>query len=156
MVILGLDPGLSTGFAIFDGPDMVDNGVIPGGLEGFWDWMSQRTMHDNFPPDQIICERYVPLEGFRGIDQTYSLEVQGAIRTIAHMRNIPVTLQLRSDKATLFGQSELGDKGEQERREWLEERGLTFEAAHDMDAATHVLVSQKRARDMDFWNRYWA
>ena len=154
---LGLDPGKTTGFAMFCDTEMVAAGGIEGGFDGFIEWWHAPRGFAPVPNDmdQLIIERYVPLEGFRGIDQTYSLEVQGAARTLAHLVDIQVKLQLRSDKAVLFGQEETGDKGAAERRAWLAERGLIFDPAtsHAMDAATHVLVSAKR--DPAFWNRYW-
>lgn len=155
---LGLDPGKTTGFAMFCDTSMVAAGSIPGGFEGFVEWWFTERGFAPRPQDmgRLVIERYVPLEGFRGIDQTYSLEVQGAARTLALLAGIPVILQMRSAKATLFGQQETGDKGEAERRAWLAERGLVFDptTSHAMDAATHVLVSEKSS--LDFWNRYWA
>lgn len=159
-VTLGLDPGKSTGYAAFLGAQMIESGVIPGGFDGFADWWDLHCIwrEDLFfgrdAVGAIVVERYVPLEGFRGMDQTHSLEIQGAVRMDARGMGIPVTLQPRSHKASLFGQQFTGGKGEQERIEWLAARGLRFEAKHDMDAATHVLVAKKS--DPEFWERYWA
>jgi hypothetical protein len=150
---LGLDPGKETGWAAFRDEDMFDSGAISGGFDGFIEWWENGRAF--LPPGiKIVMERFVPLEGFRGVDQTYSLEIQGAARALARAEGVSVTLQLRSDKATLFGQQESGDKGAIERREWLRERGLAFDTDHAMDAGTHVLVNQKR--NPLFWARYWA
>lgn len=150
-LIIGFDPGKSTGYAAFRGADLIETQVISGGYDGFIEWWRDNTEHTLLEEcDEIVVERYIPVEGFRGIDQTYSLEIQGAIRALAH---VPVALQPRSDKATLFNQEFTGDRGEQERKEWLDARGLGFHTPHEMDAATHVMVNQKR--DPDFWNRYW-
>ena len=151
---LGLDPGKETGWAAFHGVDLVESGSIPDGLEGFMEWVESGWM--SLAGLSMVCERFVPEAGLGGEDQAWSLEIQGAVRLLSRQRGFGLTLQLRSDKATLFGQEQLGDKGETERREWLAERGLVFDTDHAMDAATHVLVERKRARDMLFWRRYWA
>lgn len=153
-IYIGFDPGKATGYAAFQDAQLIESQVIYGGFEGFEEWWGANIDHGPISlADSIVVERYIPLEGFRGIDQTYSLEIQGAIRALA---SAPVTLQQRSDKATLFNQVFDGDKGQQERFAWFRERGLHFYTPHEMDAATHVLVARKRARDMKFWRRYWA
>lgn len=152
---LGLDPGKQTGWARFLDEEMMDSGSIGGGLEGFMDWWDTGAGGPVGAGLHVICERFVPEAGLGGEDQAWSLEIQGAVRLLARQRGFGLTLQLRSDKATLFGQRQLGDKGEAERREWLAERGLVFDTDHAMDAATHVLVERKRARDLAFWERYW-
>ena len=132
------------------------SGSIGGGLDGFIDWWASDGkwfLHTNCL--SVVCERFVPEAGLGGADQAWSLEIQGVVRFLARQHGFPLALQLRSDKAALFGQEEVGDKGATERRAWLAERGLTFETDHAMDAATHVLVERKRARDMQFWRRYW-
>lgn len=156
---LGLDPGKQTGWARFLNEEMMDSGSIGGGLEGFMDWWDTGAGGAGGTAGaglHVICERFVPEAGLGGEDQAWSLEIQGAVRLLARQLGFDLTLQLRSDKATLFGQEQVGDKGEAERREWLAERGLVFDTDHAMDAATHVLVERKRARDLAFWDRYWA
>lgn len=151
-VILGLDPGKTTGYAFFSGTELVEAGEIPGGLKGFLEWWDDRVlMHDTLA--RIVMEEYVPLEGFRGKDQTHSLQIQGAVIALS---GVEVVLQTRSDKATLFNQTFTGDKGEAERFAWLRERGLDSQSGHALDAVTHVLVNRKRVRDMRFWMAYWA
>lgn len=153
-ITLGFDPGKSTGFAVFIGTELAETEAITGGFDGFMEWWEKNVDHGWISvADEIVMERYVPVEGFRGMDQTYSLEIQGAIRAMA---TVPVKLQTRSDKATLFNQNFTGDKGEMEREAWLLERGMGFATPHEMDAVTHIMVSKKRRRDMAFWRRYWA
>ena len=146
---LGLDPGKTTGYSWWSGTSMIDSGAILGGLEGFKEWWFESDWPGK--PAQIVSEQFVPSRGFRGLDQTYSLLIEGAVR----FSDYPVTLQLPSMKATLIKQHDTGDKGERERRDWLASKGLHFETKHAMDAATHVLVERKKARDMVFWKRYW-
>lgn len=151
--ILGLDPGKETGWAAFYGAKLERSGSIKGGLDGFIDWWEDEGWFLGHM--SVVCERFVPEAGLGGEDQAWSLEIQGAVRLLARQQGFDLTLQLRSDKSVLFGQEQVGDKGEAERREWLAERGLVFDTDHAMDAATHVLVERKRARDLAFWNRYW-
>lgn len=156
---LGLDPGKKTGWAEFFDTDLQASGSIDGGLDGFMDWWQSESSYRGWAEAgrlRVVCERFVPEVGLGGADQAWSLEIQGVVRWLARAHGFGLTLQLRSDKAVLFGQEEVGDKGESERREWLVERGLVFDTNHAMDAATHVLVERKRARDMQFWTRYWA
>ena len=155
-LILGVDPGKDTGWALFRDAEMVECGVIEDGFEGFCQWWRHRGLENAGEYLRIVCERFVPEVGLGGQDQMWAPEIQGAIRLLAAQNGHPLNLQLRSDKSTLFGQEEQGDRGEGERRTWLAERGLEFHTNHAMDAATHVLVDRKRARDLEFWNRYFA
>lgn len=150
---LGLDPGKQTGWAAFYGATLERSGSIDGGLDGFIEWWGDEGWL--LGQSSVVCERFVPEAGLGGADQAWSLEIQGAVRLLAYQQGFDLALQLRSDKATLFGQEQAGDKGEAERREWLAERGLVFDTDHAMDAATHVLVERKRARDLAFWRKYW-
>lgn len=146
---LGLDPGKQTGFSWWADTSMISSGAIPNGLEGFKGWWDNADWPGR--PSVIISERFIPSRGFKGIDQTYSLLIEGAVR----FSDYPVILQLPSLKASLIRQHDVGDKGERERKDWLASKGLHFETKHAMDAATHVLVERKNARDMAFWRRYW-
>ena len=146
---LGCDPGLSTGWALWNGTSLIDSGSVEGGVMGFIDWW-----HDwNIPSkvDEVVYERFIPA-GFKGLSQVHSLQIEGALFALW---NGPTTGQLRAAKATLFRQHHEGDKGQTERKEWLASKGLKFETTHAMDAATHVLVERKNAKDMKFWHRYW-
>ena len=150
VIRLGLDPGGSTGAAWFSGATLIKSEAILGGFDGFKEWWHEGDWPGT--PGAIVMERYVPLEGFKGTDQTHSPQIEGAVKMVWERS---LTLQQRSDKATLFRQHHVGRKGEIEREIWLASKGLHFETAHEMDAATHVLVERKRAKDMTFWKRYW-
>ena len=145
----GFDPGKSTGVCLFRGTNLIYSDAILGGLEGFKEWWRESGRMAGV--SEVVCERYLP-RGLKGEDQTHSLLIEGAIQMAW---DGPVTLQLPSMKATLIKQHDTGDKGERERRDWLASKGLHFETKHAMDAATHVLVERKKARDMAFWKRYW-
>jgi hypothetical protein len=146
---MGLDPGLSTGWAIFQGTSIIDSGSIEGGVDGFIEWWREGNLSSRV--DEVVYERFIP-QGFKGLTQTHSLQVEGALFALWQG---PRVGQLRTDKATLIKQHDTGDKGERERKDWLASKGLHFETKHAMDAATHILVERKKARDMAFWKRYW-
>ena len=146
---MGIDPGLSTGWAIFQGTSLIGSGSIEGGVDGFIEWWREGNLSSRV--DEVVYERFIP-QGFKGLTQTHSLQVEGALFALWQG---PRVGQLRTDKATLIKQHDTGDKGERERRDWLASKGLHFETTHAMDAATHVLVERKKARDMAFWKRYW-
>ena len=147
---LGCDPGGTTGVAIFRGTTLIHSDAIGGSLEGFKEWWYESGHLAGV--QEVVSEQFIPSRGFRGLDQTHSLLIEGAIQMAW---DGPFTLQLPTQKATLIRQRETGDKGERERRDWLASKGLHFETKHAMDAATHILVERKRARDMAFWKRYW-
>lgn len=146
---MGIDPGLSTGWAIFQGTSLIGSGSIEGGVDGFIEWWRAGNLSSRV--DEVVYERFIP-QGFKGLTQTHSLQVEGALFALWQGPRIG---QLRTDKATLIKQHDTGDKGERERRDWLASKGLHFETKHAMDAATHILVERKKARDMAFWKRYW-
>lgn len=116
---------------------------------GFIEWWREGNLSSRV--DEVVYERFIPA-GFKGLTQVHSLQVEGALFALW---NGPIVGQLRSAKASLFRQHEDGKKGERERRGWLASKGLHFETTHAMDAATHILVERKKARDMAFWKRYW-
>lgn len=72
--ILSLDPGGTTGYAIFDvagdyePAELVKRGQIPNGLNGFldfhWDYL------EDIEFDVIICESFKLREGLHGVDLT--------------------------------------------------------------------------------------
>jgi hypothetical protein len=154
--ILGLDPGKNTGWALFHETKMISSGTIDGGVYGFINWWLGFRQNEGKKLDTIVCESFNPEVGLGGKNQTWSLEVQGALKLLCLQESIDLKFQQRSDKANMFGQNFVGTKGEAERREWLKARGLIFETTHAMEAATHVLVDRRLSRDINFWKTYWA
>ena len=65
--ILGLDPGVTTGFAIIEyqddsEPKLIDHGQIPNGHLGFIDhWFKFKSY------DLIVCESFTLREGIKGV-----------------------------------------------------------------------------------------
>lgn len=81
--ILGLDPGLTTGWAIIEytndtEPDLIDYGQIPFGHIGFI-----KEWHELPHFDFIVCESFTLREGIKGvnIEPTY---VIGALEALLH------------------------------------------------------------------------
>ncbi len=155
---LGLDPGKETGWALFEDTNLHSSGSIDGGVYGFMNWWigKEDLFNESATNLSIVCESFTPEVGLGGKDQTWSLEVQGALKVLCLQAGIKLKFQQRSDKASLFGQKFVGAKGERERVDWLKDRGLVFDTTHAMDAATHVLVDRRLSRDIDFWKTYWA
>lgn len=146
-VTMGIDPGESTGIAFFYGSEFDSSETVTGGVDGFISWWHRMGISDKI--DEIVMEDFIVEPSFVG--RAEPSEIIGVVRA---MWTGKITIQKRSDKATMFRQVFSGSKGEMERKAWLAERGLHFTTGHEMDAATHVLVAKKR--DIKFWNKYWA
>ena len=140
MRTLGLDPGDSTGWALFDGEKRIDGGVIINGLEGFIEWAKA----DMPQHDVLVVEAFVVQPSFVGTPT--AAEVLGAAWTLSGAKQ--KVRQLRSKKATVIAGTEA------ERTAWLRDHGFDF-IIHEMDATVHVLVYLKRiGHKAAFW-RYW-
>ena len=140
MRILGLDPGDSTGWALFDGENRIDGGLIINGLDGFKEWAKA----DMPQHDVLVVEAFVVEPGFVGTP--VAAEVLGA--AFALSRAEKQVRQLRSKKATVIAGTEAA------RNAWLREHGFGL-IIHAMDATVHVLVYLKRiGHKAAFW-RYW-
>ena len=144
------DPGWNTGAVVFQGARMVYSDTIIGGVKAFKEWWLESGRMNGVK--EIVSEKFVPEVGLGGKDQAFSLLVEGAM---IMAWDGPIVFKQRDQKSRLFRQHHAGDKGQAERREWLAARGLKFETDHAMDAATHLLVTRRDAKDMDFWHRYW-
>lgn len=145
---LGLDPGLSTGYAIAYWSDLhpleiVEQGVIKDGCDGFIDWFKSRAI-----PETVVAERFVIDGTMTGV---WSPQIEGAIKALHSGTKV---WQLRSDKATLFNQKLKGDKGQTERFEWLRDRGFEGKS-HSLDAQTHLLVLAKRMKSQPTLRKYF-
>lgn len=69
--ILSLDPGGTTGYALFDVtqdefPELIQRGQIAGGLKGFIDFVDD--VLDEKIIDAIVCESFTLREGVYGAD----------------------------------------------------------------------------------------
>lgn len=140
MRILGLDPGETTGWSLFDGENRIDGGLIINGLDGFKEWAkAEMPQHD-----VLVVEAFVVEPGFVGTP--VAAEVLGAAFALSGAEKR--VRQLRSKKATVIAGTEA------ERNAWLREHGFDF-IIHEMDATVHVLVYLKRIRHKAAFLRYW-
>lgn len=140
MITLGLDPGDSTGWALFDEEKRIGGGVIINGRDGFIEWAkTEMPRHD-----VLVVEDFVVQPDFVGTP--VSAEVIGAAYALSDApRKVK---QLRSAKATVIAGTEA------QRNAWLRSLGFDF-IIHEMDATVHVLVFLKRiGHKAAFW-RYW-
>lgn len=147
--ILALDPGLATGYAYahfdeFSPLSVYETGVIPGGAFGIVNWLNSGRETPLHTADIVVCERF-DIDGT--ITGTWSARVEGVVMATLLDRQ-ELVFQSRDDKAALL-------PTEPRRRAWLKERGFTFEATHDMDAITHLIVYLKRIRHFPTLMNYW-
>lgn len=143
---LTLDPGFHTGWSLWRDGELIRQGVVEGGLDGFIRWARSW----NFSLGTLVIEDFIAEPNFTG--RAWASEVKGAaIALIPHERLI---IQKRTDKSTLFGQKFKEQKGETERFEWLRAHGFTG-VSHELDAITHGLISYKRERHPLVLARYW-
>ena len=140
MRTLGLDPGESTGWSLFDGEIRIDGGVIAGGLLGFIEWAkTEMPQHD-----VLVVEAFVVEPDFVGTPT--AAEILGVAFALSDAEK--KVRQLRSQKATVIRGTEA------ERNAWLRSHGFDF-IIHEMDATVHVLVYLKRIGDKAAFWRYW-
>lgn len=125
MRLLALDPGETTGWALFKNENLIDQGVIPNGLDGFLEW----TMPKH---DVLVVEEFVVEPSFVG--RAAASEVIGSAITRSGKRPIR---QMRAIKATLVAGSETA------RFNWLRAKGFSG-MSHDLDAITHGLIALRR------------
>lgn len=149
MLALAIDPGLSTGIAWFHNEELIRQETIYRGLDGWLDWYYAHKWPGR--PDRVIHEDYISDGSTTG--RVWSSEIIGAIRAL-DWGGVKIIRQLRSDKATLFGQKFKGEAGEQERFEWLRARGFDG-TDHELDAITHALVDMKKRKNSAALERYW-
>lgn len=150
---LGIDPGETTGWAVFKDEELDATGIITGGVEAFIEWANSAIYFRSVA--EIIIEDF-DIDGT--ITGTWSSEIIGAVRALRRPAHQKLFVQKRAAKTELIGVRGLtGDQAEAKRFAWLKAHG--FEDAgggHNLDAVTHVLVRLKRGRDRAAYRRYWA
>ena len=139
--ILALDPGETTGWAVFRGADLEASGEMPYGLMGFL--RQYRLLPDH---EVIVVEDFVAEPNFVG--RPTPSEIIGAVTALSSHRT--VFRQARSRKATITG----GNLTESQRFAWLRERGFSG-SSHELDAITHALIFLKHGRDSHALKKYW-
>lgn len=146
MRLLGIDPGLSTGWALFAYTEklpatLVDSGQVKGGVEGFIDWWP--TLVNDYRVDELVAERFI-IDGT--VTGSWAPQIEGALKVLAAGK--PITWQTRGDKAALL-------PTEPARRQWFRNAGIRFDSDHSLDAATHCMVLLKRRRHLPTLSAYW-
>lgn len=131
-IILGLDPGESTGWSIWGydethAPGHLDHGIIEGGLKGFIRWwhLSKWTG----VPSEVVCESF-RLDGRTDFPNVTPLRIEGALAVLwpeTHFQ--PNTMKLH-----------LSDRKMKELGLWWPGPG------HDRDSMRHVFAYLKVRR----------
>lgn len=125
-IILGLDPGESTGWSIWrydetHPPEHLDHGIIAGGLRGFIDWFD-----DTDGLDEVVCESF-RLDGRTAFPNITPLRIEGALAVLwpeTHFQ--PNTMK-----------AHLSDRKMKELGLWWPGEG------HDRDSMRHVFAYLK-------------
>jgi hypothetical protein len=93
--ILAIDPGETTGYALFNDAQLVRAGTIITPDDNTWQWTFYNLIV-NIQPDIIVMEEYRIYE-HKAMDHSYStiptLRYIGGIQMIARLRNIDVFMQ---------------------------------------------------------------
>ena len=139
MRVLALDPGGTTGWALFNNENLFSAGVIRNGLDGFRAWTAlAMPTHTH-----LVVEDFVVEPGFVGRPE--ASEIIGAAFALSPAKKYR---QLRSQKATLINGTEA------ERFTWLRERGFGG-MTHELDAVTHALLFLRRMNHVPTIKKYW-
>lgn len=152
MFILSLDPGLATGFAVFENEKLVHQETIENGEKGFLKEFPQIYADYADTSHRIIVERFLPTEQIRGENGIISNRIEGMVMALTN--NQGIIWNLRSDKALLFNQKKKLSAGETERFQWLRSKGFKGNS-HELDAITHALVYLKRISHEPAIRKYW-
>lgn len=131
-VILGLDPGESTGWSVWEygqtfAPQELAHGIIAGGLAGFIRWW--RLNIDEGAWDEVVCESF-RLDGRTDFPNVTPLRIEGALAVLwpeTHFQ--PNTMKLH-----------LSDRKMKELGLWWKGPG------HDRDSMRHVFAYLKTNR----------
>ena len=103
--ILAIDPGGSTGWALFEGTKPTKFGTVY--QDKFHDWLA--AVVETFQPDDIVVEDYLirpeQLVGQKAHlwSSVQTVRFIGAIQFYGHQQKIPVTLQQPSIKTAAAG-----------------------------------------------------
>ena len=119
-MIIALDPGVTTGFAIHHYDDSIKTDQVKCSHRAFYDLLVQ------FDPSEIVFERFT----YQRRDKVvlYPVEVIGVIRLFAEQFEIPLYAQTPSSAMNLFTDEKIKKMG-------LWTPGLV----HGMDALRHLL-----------------
>ena len=135
-LILGLDPGQSTGWSLWElPPDLpvqrLEYGLIHGGLEGAAEWMENRL--GLFRPTTIVCEKFNQNDGRVARADLTPLPIEGLVYGASRALGIDLVYQPTSAK-------------DQVHDSLLREHGLYVENA---EARTNPDILWQDARDVN-------
>ena len=143
-VILGLDPGIKTGYSIwlydaFTPPRHIEHGTIPGGHRGLAQWWRMRADVDGFMPwDEVVSESFIP-DGRTAFPEIDPLRSEGLLYALW-----PETVFQRN----LYKAHVTDEK--------IKEMGLWWPGlGHDRDSLRHVfayLKTRKHAPTLRLWS----
>lgn len=153
--ILGLDPGYTTGWAMFVDEEMVGTGVVVGGVEGFRHWVEGAEGREAlYEADVVVIEDF-DIDGTK--TGSWSSEIIGAVKFVVGKR-VRLFIQKRSQKTGLVGVDGLtGEQAEVKRFAWLKAHGFeNVGGGHNLDAITHIIVWGKTHMRTEFYRRYFS
>lgn len=142
-VVLGADPGETTGLAAFAGGKLAWAAEVPNAMDGMIEFIAT----DQLPRfDLLVLESFIVEPDFVG--RAHASEVIGVL--VAHARSIgaEVVLQSRSQKRLVKNGTET------ERFRWLRSLGYTG-SSHILDAITHCLLRLRREKNVEVIKRHW-
>ena len=129
--VLGLDPGKTTGFALFQGGKLVVSGGHPS-LESVVEQIAR------LKPilTHVVCEDYIG-SGPRSTGAATAMEIIGAIKGACYTRSIPLTIRVPQARKAFISDAKqaVTTKGKARR--------------HAIDAAAHVLSFLYYTEDND-------
>lgn len=153
--ILGLDPGETTGWAMFLDEEMVGTGAIVGGVEGFRRWVEGPEGREALYDADVLVVEDFDIDGTK--TGTWSSEIIGAVK-FSRLSWQKLFMQKRGKKAGLVGVDGLtGEQAEVKRFAWLKAKGFeNVGGGHNLDAITHIIVWGKTHMRTEFYRRYFS
>lgn len=142
-VVMGADPGETTGLAAFAGGKLAWSAEVPNAIDGMADFIAT----DQLPRfDVLILEHFIVEPDFVG--RAFASEVNGALYLHAKSIGAEVYFQSRSQKALVKRGTEA------ERFAWLRSHGYEG-SSHVLDAITHCLLRLRREKNLEVVRKHW-
>lgn len=129
MIVIALDPGITTGYSI---GQIDENGlmrVVTG--ENRWSHLELWNLFEEYEPDVIICETFEYRNRSRKGLELYSRELIGVCNLYAQMKQCHIRMQnpLKDNESTFFNDARL-------QKDNIYKKGC----GHANDAARHLLT----------------
>jgi hypothetical protein len=129
-IIMAVDPGLATGWAILEvGEDYFNSGITEGGLLGFVSWVTNALAapHTSF---EVVVEKFTIMQSTaKKSRQMDALYLNGFLEGYCFLLGIPFTRHMVSNVKKFAPDAKLKKLG------WYRPG-----AGHDNDAARHLLA----------------